>query len=129
MLMRLQKHSLHVTYKPGKEMHIADALRRASLRHHTQGGPEDKMDVSYVVQQLPVSEEKRQQFKNATQQDDELCLVRQAIQNGWPASRSHVPKTIQKYWTFREDVDGLLFKNSKLIVPTQMREEMLEKNS
>ena len=130
MLMRLQKYNLQVTYKPGKEMHIADALSRASLRHTTQDGQDDELDVSYVVQQLPVSEEKSQQFKNATKEDEELCLVRQAVQNGWPDSRSQVPKTIQKYWTFREELtfsDGLLFKNSKLVVPTKMREEMLEK--
>lgn len=86
--------------------------------------------VSYVVQQLPVSEEKCQQFKEGTQEDEELCLVKEAVQEGWPESRSQVPKIIQKYCTFREELtylDGLLFKNSRLIVPTQMREEMLEK--
>lgn len=49
MLMRLQKYSLQVTYKPGKDMHIADALSRASLRHHTQDRQEEELDVSYVV--------------------------------------------------------------------------------
>ncbi|XP_056135369.1 G2/mitotic-specific cyclin-B2-like [Lampris incognitus] len=72
MLMRLQKYSLNVNYKPGKEMHIADALSRASLKDLTDSTQEEELDVSYVVQQLPVSEEKLQQFKEATQEDEEL---------------------------------------------------------
>ncbi len=31
LLMRLQKYQVHVQYRPGKEMHIADALSRAYL--------------------------------------------------------------------------------------------------
>ncbi len=31
LLMRLQKYPMNVQYKPGKEMHIADALSRAYL--------------------------------------------------------------------------------------------------
>lgn len=100
------------------------------MRHHTQDRQGDELDVSYVVQQLPVSEEKSQQFKNATKEDKELSLVRQAVQNGWPESHRQFPKTIQKYWTFREELmylNGLLFKNSKLVVPKKIREEMLKK--
>ncbi len=29
MIMSIQKHSLHVVYKPGKELQIADTLSRA----------------------------------------------------------------------------------------------------
>lgn len=37
---------------------------------------------------------------------------------------------MQKYWTFKEeisDASGLMFKNAKLIVPIQMRQEILNK--
>lgn len=61
MLMRLQKYRLQVRYKPGKEMYIADALSSASLTDDSNGGQEEELDVRYIVQQLPVSEEKRQQ--------------------------------------------------------------------
>ncbi len=48
----------------------------------------------------------------------------------WPESRRRVPEVIEQYWTFRGELahfEGLLFKNSKLIVPVKMREEMLGK--
>ena len=35
MMLRLQKYNLVFTYKPGKQMHIADALSRA-LPHRSQ---------------------------------------------------------------------------------------------
>lgn len=37
---------------------------------------------------------------------------------------------MQKYWTFKEEISyasGLMFKNGKLIVPSQMRQEMFDK--
>lgn len=132
MMMRLQKYSLMVRYVPGKELHIADALSRAYLQEHcTQDNrEEDEMEVSFILHQLPVSEKKKEQFQSATLQDEELRLVREAVQSGWPNSRSQVPKPIQQYWTFREELsftDGLLFKNGKLVVPSKMRDEMLER--
>lgn len=52
------------------------------------------------------------------------------MENGWPLEKKEVPKEMEKYWTFKEEISyasGLLFKTAKLIVPNQMGKEMLNK--
>ena len=53
MLMRLQKYSLDVKYKPGKEMHIADALSRVFLNEHNEKLLDEELEVNFVNHQLP----------------------------------------------------------------------------
>ncbi len=45
MLMRLQLYDLHVSYKPGKELYIADTLSRAYLKEQTEPLLEDELQV------------------------------------------------------------------------------------
>lgn len=61
MLLRLQKYSLRVTYKPGKQLHIADALSCAYLRE-----TEEELLVNCITHQLPMTEEKQERFKRMT---------------------------------------------------------------
>ncbi len=130
MLMILQKYSLEVKHKPGKEMHIADALSRVFLKEHHETLLDEELEVNWVNHQLPVSDEKLQEFKEATEEDAELMLVANAIQRGWPDKQRQLPDKIKQYWTFREElsfVDGLVFKNSRSVVPHTLRSEMLRK--
>ncbi|CAJ1049307.1 uncharacterized protein K02A2.6-like [Xyrichtys novacula] len=130
MLLRLQRYSLKVKYRPGKELHIADALSRAYLNEQKEELLEKDLEVNSVTLQLPVSEEKLHKFRSASAEDPEMQLLKNIILRGWPKERSAVPKLIQPYWTFRDEIthaDGLMFKAAKLIVPNQMRQEMLNK--
>ncbi len=45
MLMSLQLYDLHVSYKPGKELYIADTLSRAYLKEQTEPLLEDELQV------------------------------------------------------------------------------------
>lgn len=56
MLLRLQKYSLQVTYRPGKELHIADTLDRAFLNEQTEELLENELEVNMITSQLPISE-------------------------------------------------------------------------
>lgn len=128
--MRLQKYSLEVKYKPGKEMHIADALSRAFLKEQKAKLLDGELEVNFVSPQLPVSEEKLQEFRKATEEDAELGLVAKAILKGWPDKQRQIPDNIKQYRTFREElsyVDGLVFKIARLVVPHTLRTEMLRK--
>lgn len=101
-LMRIQKYSLEVKYKPGKEMHIADALSRAFPKEHHEKLLDEDLQVNFVNHHLPVSDEKLQEFKVATKEDAKLLLVADAIQRGWPDTQGQHPEKIKQYWTFRE---------------------------
>ena len=68
-MLRLQKYDLVFTYKPGKEMHIADALSLA-LPHRSQ-----KLSTSHFcrdletvnfVEDLPISESTLAKFQAET---------------------------------------------------------------
>ena len=130
MLLRLQKYNISVSYKPGKELHIADALSRAYLREQKEDLLDEELQVNWITPQLPISEEKLEVFRNATAQDSVLQELKNMTMRGWPKDRSAVPDSVQPFWTFREEISfasGLLFKSDKLIVPLQLRPEMLEK--
>ena len=86
------------------------------------------MEVNLIT--LPVSEEKLDKFRSAAADDPEMQLLEDVTLSSWPKERSAVPKRIQTYWTFRDEIthtSGLMFKGAKLIVPSQMRQEMLNK--
>ena len=57
MLLRLQRYTLKVTYKPGKELYIADTLSRAFLKEQKDLLGEE-LEVNWVTPQLPISENK-----------------------------------------------------------------------
>lgn len=86
--------------------------------------------MNWIPPQLPISEEKLEVFQNATAQDSTLQELKNMTMRGWPKDRSAVSVSVQPFWTFREEISfalGLLFKADKLIVPLQLRPEMLKK--
>ncbi|KAL7889064.1 hypothetical protein AOLI_G00040380 [Acnodon oligacanthus] len=127
--MRLQKYQVNVQYKPGKEMHIADALSRAYLPVTSSPDKDIEAQVHLVVSNLPVSSEKLLEFRKETKDDMTLTKLTETVLNGWPERKSQAAKEIQPYWNFREEisaVDGVLFKGERLIVPAAMRAKMLK---
>ena len=56
-----------------------------------------------------------------------MQAVRTMVTNGWPGTKQQVPTEARPHWSFRDKVaavDGLLFKETRLIVPKSMRAEM-----
>lgn len=130
LLMRLQKYQVNVQYKPGKEMHIADALSRAYLPVTSSPDKDIEAQVHMVITNLPVSSEKFEEFRKETKKDLTLTKLTQTVLNGWPQTKCQAAREIQKYWNYREEisvVDGVLFKGERLIVPSAMRAEMLKR--
>ena len=84
MLLRLQRYELHITYKKGGELYLADALPRAY--------PEDSVPSSipqpefcHVLQQLelaehlPISTKQLKQIQEATIADHNLQVLQETI--------------------------------------------------
>ena len=64
MMLRLQRYDLQVEYEPGKNMFIADTLRRApEVSNETTANKNDEFEV-LTLENLPVSEVKLEQFKD-----------------------------------------------------------------
>ena len=50
--------------------------------------------------------------------------------DGWPKTKRETLAKVPEYWYYREEIseiDGILLKNDRIIIPNSLRTEMLEK--
>ena len=69
-----------------------------------------------------------QNIRLATQEDDELALLKHTITTGWPSTIRKVPSEIQLYWTFREELtveDGIVLKGTCILIPHRKQQASL----
>jgi len=85
--------------------------------------------VNMVKSALPVSSRKMQELKEHTAQDEQLSMLMQVIESGWPVYKAQCQADVRDFWNCREDlsvVDGLIMKGHKLVIPKSLRSNMLE---
>ena len=78
------------------------------------------MGVNAINQQLSTPDDVIQDIRIETAKDDELSLLKHTVTTGWPEQIREVPKEVQPYWTFREELtveNGLLLKVTRIIIP------------
>jgi hypothetical protein len=98
MRIRLQRYNVTVEYKPGKSIPVADTLSRSGARDGSV--PEDlglDVYVDAILKQMPVSDEKLNEIRNATKDDGELQELQKHVQRGWPDLPRDVPVMIRPY--------------------------------
>ena len=69
------------------------------------------------------------QLRRATQEDEELVLLKHTIKQGWPSNIKEVPNTLQSYWTFTEELtveDHLVWKGIRIVIPHKKHEAVLK---
>ena len=62
--------------------------------------------------------------------DSEQNIPRSLISDGWPNDKAAVPELARPYWSVRHELtthDGLLFKQDRVIIPSCLRESLLNK--
>jgi hypothetical protein len=131
MLLKLQNYQIRITYTPGKEMHIADTLSRAFLKDaESDKALEEEIElmIHEHTSKLSVSPERLQMLKTATKEDTEMQELMAVISKGWPQAKAKIPMSVRPYWKIRHhlyEVDGLIFQGSRLLIPKDLRREML----
>ena len=130
MKLNVQKYDLIVSYKPGRELFLADALSRAYL-NETKSNIQDDIEaqVCLIEENLPVTIERKQEFINESQKDEEIQLLIKFINLGWPPSKKMIPNLIKPYYTFVDElsvIQGLVFKGERLVVPKMLRKLVLK---
>jgi len=133
MLLQLQKYDLHVVHVPGRNIPVADTLSRKFL----PAEPEDcdtsediNAHVHSIIENLPITDGKMKQLREATANDPQLQDLKSTIQDGWPELRKNCKKNIIEFWNFRDElsiIDGIIFKGEKVLIPVAMRPEMMKK--
>ena len=127
MLVQLQRFpGINVVYKRGDSLHLADALSRAHLEEQLTNA--EQLDINLVED--VISDHQLARFAEATKEDAILSDLQQVILSGWPDSKGQVPPNAQEFWNYRDELtvaQGLIVKGQKIVVPSSLRGEMLEK--
>ena len=82
-----------------------------------------------ITNQLCARSDSLHQIRIATQEDDELVLLKHTITQGWQSNIKEVTSIIQSYWTFREELtieDGIILKDTRIVIPAKKWEAVLK---
>ena len=130
LLLRCLRFDVNVQYKPGRSIPVADALSRVCHTGATHGTGTTTKDASsqrnihFISTPIDLTA-----VKSSTAQDPIMNLLKHTIYNGWPPYRKQCPQEIWEFWNFRCDLtleDGLVLKGSRIVVPTSMRNQVLQ---
>ena len=126
ILIKTFAYDFTVKYLPGVNNQLADCLSRLGCLQDKIKLP--RLKVHLLTTRLSATSDKLQQIRQATQDDDTMALLKHTITFGWPHTVQELPKELQAYWTFREEMtveDGLILKATRIVIPPSMRESTL----
>ncbi|KAM7284602.1 uncharacterized protein ISCGN_001696 [Ixodes scapularis] len=110
-------------YRKGADNTVANALSRQPVKDTENGTKFPEEVVSIVCASL-----NQRDFQDATARDPILPKVMEYISSTWPAEYK-LPPGFKPYFAVREQlsqVDGLLFNAEKIVVPTSLRDQVIE---
>ena len=125
-MIKASAYDFNVEYIPGPTNQVADCLSGLGCIKDNIVLP--KLRVNAITQQLSNPDDVIQDIRLETAKDDELSLLKHVVTTGWPEQIREVPKEIQPYWTFREELtveNGLLLTSTRIIIPKVMRDWFL----
>ena len=132
LLLRLMVYNANAIHVPGKELVVADALSRKPLGIEQDSSTEKdvKIHIDSVIKTKPMSDMKLQALQEATTKDCELQIVIKHTLEGWPRHKLDVEPEVRAYYQMQAELSvayGLLLRNDRIVVPNEMREEMLKR--
>jgi hypothetical protein len=86
MLLRLQPYDIKITYKPGKDLQLADFLSR--YRPNCEG---KHIEMEQTIHSIKWSSDKLLQLQKDTKEDPILSKLIQVVVDGWPEKCSDLP--------------------------------------
>ena len=127
MLLRTHNYDIQVRYKKGTKMFTSDMLSRAYLPLELNGQTE--FERVNMVKFLPIREERLNQIREATQQDETMQLLKDVILHGWPESKVKVHTFLTPYFSSKDELslqDGFIFKGERVVIQESLRGIMKE---
>ncbi|XP_021340087.1 uncharacterized protein K02A2.6-like [Mizuhopecten yessoensis] len=133
--MRLMRYEYDIGHVPGKSLHTADALSRAPLCQVTKEEEEFQSTVGAyvdsVMESLPATETRLDDIRRCIHDDSVLSIIVEYCLSGWPGFENPaINIATRPYWQIREELtvcQGLLMRGTRLIIPTTLRAELLQK--
>ena len=132
MRMQLQTYDYRLSYTPGREMHLADALSRAPepTQYSSDLSQQHEEQVNAILSYVIPEQTTVEKYTAATKNDPVLQLVIKLVMTGWPDHKRNCPTPAKPFWPVRQDLtlaSGLLLKGEQVVVPTALRPEVLKK--
>ena len=129
--LRLLRYCYEIIHIPGKHLAIADALSRAPFETASNQELTEEVAayVQLIVSSLPASDAKLAEIATNLTRDPACHFLIQYCTVGWP-EKSKLPEPCFPYWQHRFEIslqNGLLLKGKRLIIPMNMRKEMIDK--
>ena len=124
LLLRAQRYTYDLTWIPGKEIPLADALSRAPVQKATEE------EVIHNVTVHRIKDEHLQQVRNATATDSTLVKLGEIILKGWPDHRADTDVELLPYYNYRDELtiqDGIIYRGERIVIPRSLRQEMKSK--
>ena len=131
MLVQLLDFTLDVTYQPGAQMHLSDAISRLSTHDKNEGKTIANLDVSiHAIEELTgfnsLSVDK---ICHHTSKDQTMQLLIQHINEGFPESSTELPDSIKAYFSFRDELtvcNGIILKgHNRIVIPEGLRPQAI----
>ena len=112
MLLWLQQYDMTITYRPGKEMLLADAL--SCLPSWTDRQIQLDLRFNAISTRSHLTN-----IAAETQWDPILSTAHRLILNGWPNRCTNIPRISKNYWDFHDELsikDDLLMKGKWVVI-------------
>lgn len=112
---------------PGNNVQFADMLSRSSLKTEYHD-PEMSEMIHYITKYIPISKEKKDQFRQESSKDPTLMEIHDYYYNGWP-KENKISADCKPYYPLKESIyveAGIIFIDDKIIVPNTLRTEMIK---
>ena len=129
MMLGSLRYDLQVEYEPGKNLLIADTLSRAPKRKALKLQPTQRMNLKYSsLKTFQSVKKKMEQCNDATRKDLTLQKLKNTVISRWPERKSQEDPVLRECWNIKGEIsvcDDLLLTQDRLVVPSSLREEML----
>ena len=138
MLLRLQRYTFNLEYKPGSTLVLPDTLSRAyppADTSHKQIDFSEELAALMDEEQLQelrmvASQRTIDAIRAAAVQDDEYQQLKDQIAAGWPSDPATLPAELRPYMTFSDELvvsNGLVYKGNRVVIPRGARNDILER--
>ncbi len=125
LLLRMQMYNNIMSFKPGKDIPVADMLSRAPIT-----SPQKDTETINIVMYTPVHSSTLDEVRGATSTDETLTSLGQTIRSGWPDDKSAVSPSLRLYFSYRDElsiVNGIIYRGARIVIPISMRQKVKQR--
>ena len=130
MILRLQRYNYDLVWLPGSQMILIDTLSRAYPPVLAETNQFTEQLVTLAEDQMTASTITMNIINDAVATDDQYARLRTQIAVGCPDRSNDLKSDLGEFRTFADELtvcDDLIFKGTRLVVPSGERQAMLER--